>query len=81
MLVKNVSTSKIHVIVESGSHVVPSMENFTCTEKEFRLLSKFFKLEVVEEKKAEPVVQKEEPKAEEPKVVVSKPKAKKNKKK
>lgn len=84
MLVRNVSTAKIHVIVESGSHIVPSMECFDCSEKEFMMLSKFFKLEAVEEKKVAPVAEPvAEPvaKKEEPKVVVSKPKAKKIKKK
>ena len=55
MIAKNVSKSKIHIIVSSGNFVVPIGETVEITEEEFKMLGSFFKLERVEpEKKPEP---------------------------
>jgi hypothetical protein len=71
MIAQNVSRQKIHVIVASGSHVVPSMGKFEITDDEFKMLSSFFKLEAVKEEV------KEEPKKQPAPVNQSKKKAKK----
>lgn len=73
MIAKNVSKQKIHIIVSSGSFVVPVNETVALTEDEFKMLSSFFKLERVEEPKKEEV-KKAEP-VEEP-APVEKPKKK-----
>lgn len=75
MIAKNVSKSKIHIMVSSGNFVVPINETVEITEEEFKMLNSFFKLERVEEaKKAEPKKEPAEP-------VVSEDKSKKKAKK
>jgi len=75
MIAKNVSKSKIHIMVSSGNFVVPVNETIEITEEEFKMLGSFFKLERVEEAK------KAEPKAEPVKEPVSEEKSKKKAKK